>query len=44
MIGEERNSGKFSCAICERPASRFEIAPVAKTGAPLGNTLSPNYS
>jgi hypothetical protein len=39
MIGEERNFGKFSCATCERPSPGIEIAPVAKTGAPLaGNT------
>jgi hypothetical protein len=31
MIDEERNFGKFSCAICERPSPGAENALVTKT-------------
>jgi len=31
MIDEERNFGKFSCAISERPAGRSENALVTRT-------------
>ena len=39
MVGEERNSGKFSRERRERPAAGAESSFVTKTGAPLlGNT------
>jgi hypothetical protein len=37
MIGEERDSGKFTGARRERPAAEAQNSLVTKTGAPLGN-------
>jgi hypothetical protein len=40
MIGKERNSGKFTRAIRERPAAETENALLAKTGGGSGRSSS----